>query len=250
MVNLQNQALGVPDRISQECRILAVDDIPSNLRTLYDLLVRGAYKVSVASSGEEAVHTLNHVLIDIAVLDIEMPGMSGLELFAKILKNPVWKSIPVIFVTTDKDGETIKKALSMNAAGYILKPYDEKLIWKQLLAVRQRTTTDQGVVFLVDKLESLRYMIAQYFRSLDKSHMGNAMKEAELAVKTEGILKDIQPEIFTGDITMLLNRLKPLFYNRDFQGMLNMTGHITDWIRKYHDLADKEAEGLLADGDA
>jgi DNA-binding response OmpR family regulator len=80
-------------------RILAVDDDPTAVAALRQILTQRGYEVVTTTSGEEAVVLLADQPFDLAILDVTMPGMSGYELCRQIRKGERTKDLPVIFLT-------------------------------------------------------------------------------------------------------------------------------------------------------
>ncbi len=109
-------------------RLLVVDDSPVTLRSIKAMLEKN-YQISVATSGEQALKSIQKNKPDVILLDYEMPGMDGRETFEKIRENKETCDIPVIFLTGVADKEHIAAVLRLKPAGYLLKPADkEKLI--------------------------------------------------------------------------------------------------------------------------
>lgn len=109
--------------------ILVVDDNPSNIKVLFDLLQESSFRVFVAKSGESALEKIEEALPDLILLDILMPGMDGFETCRKLKENPKTKNIPVIFMTALTEVSDKVKGLSLGAIDYITKPieHDEAL---------------------------------------------------------------------------------------------------------------------------
>jgi putative two-component system response regulator len=107
-------------------RVLIVDD---NLATLKQIgaVLSSEYSVSLAKSGASALKICIQERPDIILLDVEMPDMDGFETIGRLKKNPYLESIPVIFLTGNRDAETEVKALASGARDYITKPV-EKII--------------------------------------------------------------------------------------------------------------------------
>ena len=101
--------------------LLVVDDDILVLATLASGLRDAGYHVIQASSGEEAIELSNQFDVDLAILDIRMPGISGIEL-AKILYEN--KSIPFLFLSAFSDTATVSEAINEGALGYLIKPID------------------------------------------------------------------------------------------------------------------------------
>lgn len=108
-------------------RILVVDDMPSNLRLLATIL-SDRYQVSVASSGREALALLERITPDLIILDVEMPGMSGLDLCRTLKDIAEYRHIPVIFLTGRSDEANEVLGLQLGAVDYITKPFNKAIV--------------------------------------------------------------------------------------------------------------------------
>lgn len=102
-------------------KILIVDDEPANLKVLRQVL-QDLYRLSFARSGEAALELLQKEEIDLILLDIMMPDMTGFEVCEKVKQNPNTARIPVIFVTALKDTIDEEKGFQLGAVDYITKP--------------------------------------------------------------------------------------------------------------------------------
>lgn len=116
-------------------KILLVDDSPLFLRQIKGMLVE-KYDVEMATSADKAILMLDRVQPDLILLDYEMPGTNGREFLMKLRKMPVFKSIPVIFLTAVADKGHIRDVLSLRPDGYILKPVSKKDLLKRISEVR------------------------------------------------------------------------------------------------------------------
>jgi len=116
-------------RVSPSTRILVVDDEPEIAESLADFLVRKeGYAVSLARTGEEAIDFLKSTIgesdeVDLVLLDMRMPGMSGLEVLAWIRQHPVLQYTRVVLLTAATGSNDKVEALSAGADDYITKPY-------------------------------------------------------------------------------------------------------------------------------
>ncbi|NHZ60963.1 ANTAR domain-containing response regulator [Massilia genomosp. 1] len=102
-------------------RILIVDDDPLLLQFLNEVIGHAGYDTVTASSGEEALQQIAAGEPDMALLDITMPGMSGLEL-AHHLKTH--STVPFMFLSAIGDSESTRQAAAYGALGYLVKPVD------------------------------------------------------------------------------------------------------------------------------
>lgn len=119
-----NQALSV-DNTSRKS-ILIVDDDPVMLRTIKTWL-SDKYHVFMANSGANAIALLARNRVDLALLDYEMPVISGAKVFEMMRSEPSTKNIPVMFLTARDDREAVMKVSALRPERYILKgtPPDE-----------------------------------------------------------------------------------------------------------------------------
>lgn len=101
--------------------ILAVDDNPANL-TLVRETLKDLYKVTVVTSGEQAIHFLEKKECDLILLDVCMPGMDGLETLETINQMDITKP-QVIFLTALADKDLIEDGKALGAAACIAKPF-------------------------------------------------------------------------------------------------------------------------------
>jgi diguanylate cyclase (GGDEF)-like protein/PAS domain S-box-containing protein len=104
--------------------ILVVDDNELNRDALSCLLRLQHYDVEVAADGEGALAILAARSFDLVLLDVEMPGLSGLEVLARIRTTSNHTDLPVIMVTARTHGPDIVEAFSSGANDYLTKPID------------------------------------------------------------------------------------------------------------------------------
>lgn len=115
-------------------RILIVDDNPVTIRLLHAMLTRAGYRVIEADSGSRALAILEDDLPDLILLDIDMPGMTGLDACRVIKSAPRTADIPILFVTASDNKEDIVAGFTAGAQDYIIKPST-----KEELLARVRT---------------------------------------------------------------------------------------------------------------
>ena len=104
--------------------LLIVDDEESNRDMLSRRLLRQGFEVLVAEDGPQALAAIARELPDIVLLDIRMPGMSGMEVLRTIREQHSPTQLPVIMVTAEGHSASIVEALQMGANDYVTKPVD------------------------------------------------------------------------------------------------------------------------------
>lgn len=114
-------------------QILVVDDNPGDARLVAEALraVAPAAVPSVAADGDAAMQRLRREgkystapAPDLILLDLRMPGKSGLEVLAEVKQDPNLRSIPVVVLTTSDAPQDVRKAYDLHANCYMTKPMD------------------------------------------------------------------------------------------------------------------------------
>jgi len=118
--------------INKQYNILAVDDAKDTLMLLEFDLAEEGYRVFTADSGEVALRILAEQNIDLILLDMYMPGISGLAMLQKLKSHPVLSSISVIMLSASDDEDQIVAALEFGADDYVTKPYIPKVLLARL----------------------------------------------------------------------------------------------------------------------
>ena len=113
-------------------RILVVDDNPTNLKLVSDLLEWSDYNVSKAGDAEQALDVIRQLPPDLILMDIALPGMDGLTLTRKLKADPATKHIRIIVLTAFAMKGDEQKALDAGCDGYISKPIDTRALPNQV----------------------------------------------------------------------------------------------------------------------
>ena len=115
-------------------RILVVDDSGILLRSVKTMLA-DRYEVAVATDGKKAIERAKRRKPDLILLDYEMPVMDGKETLEELRKDEELKDIPVVFLTSVADRESIAPVLKLKPQGYLLKPIDQKRMFETIESV-------------------------------------------------------------------------------------------------------------------
>jgi CheY-like chemotaxis protein len=110
--------------VSETATILVVDDLPANRDLMARRLERSGFRVVSAASGPEALELLRRTPVDLVLLDIMMPGMTGLDVLKTVRMTRTTATLPVVMVTAKTDSEDVVEALALGANDYVTKPVD------------------------------------------------------------------------------------------------------------------------------
>ena len=113
-------------------KILLVEDNPVNRRLAIFLLRSQGYQVREATSALEAFEILKTEPFDLIVMDIQLPGMDGLEATTKLRAEPATAEIPVVAVTSYAMAGDREKALAAGCSGYVTKPIDKTIFLAEI----------------------------------------------------------------------------------------------------------------------
>ena len=126
-----------------KCRLMIVDDEPALRKALRTSLGASGFEVSEARNGDEALALLTHSPVDVVLLDINMPGRSGIEVCRGI--RDVSTRTGIVMVTVRDSEEDKVQALEAGADDFITKPYRLREMVARLHAVLRRLSTQQDV---------------------------------------------------------------------------------------------------------
>jgi two-component system, OmpR family, KDP operon response regulator KdpE len=131
--------------------ILVVDDEPQIRRVLSTMLTSQGYPVIEARSGEEALEKIRGERIDLILLDVNMPGMSGLEACAQIRRTG---DVPIIMLTVRNSERDKVQALDAGADDYVVKPFGaEELMARIRAALRRAAPVESPPPFVSNDLK-------------------------------------------------------------------------------------------------
>lgn len=114
-------------------RILVVDDSATVRQQVCDTLAAAGYESVQAVDGLDAISKLD-ASVGLAICDINMPRLNGIEMLEKIRTDARWNALPVVMLTTEGQASLIARARQAGAKGWITKPFKADLL---LAAVRK-----------------------------------------------------------------------------------------------------------------
>jgi len=120
-------------------QILVVDDEPDISALVAYHLARASYRVRTAPDGQEALRALETQLPDLIVLDLMLPGVSGMEILREVRRRPETSSLPVILLTARREERERIEGLQMGADDYMTKPFSPQELVLRVAAVLRRS---------------------------------------------------------------------------------------------------------------
>ena len=127
-------------------RILAVDDMPTNLEILRVRLEAQGYEVITAEDGEEALTKARELEPDLVLLDIMMPKLDGIAVLKQLKQDAMLRFVPIILVTAKSDVRDVVSGLDSGGDEYLTKPFEHAALTarvRSLLRVKELHDTVQ-----------------------------------------------------------------------------------------------------------
>ena len=183
--------------MSAPARILVVDDTALNVKLLADLLGAQGYDVFTASSGRQALALVEKEDLDLVLLDVVMPEMSGYEVCRKIRANAATGILPVVMVTALDPGEERIKGIEAGADDFLTKPINQaELLARVRSLLRVRELYEQ----LADLNRTLEQRVREQVGQLErmgrlKRFFSPQLAELIVAGDTEDPLKSHRREV-------------------------------------------------------
>jgi CheY-like chemotaxis protein len=112
--------------------ILIIDDHPVNLELVKVLMVLEGYEVHTAGDAESALVLLSELRPDLVLMDVQLPGMDGLELARRLKADPVHKNVRIVALTAYAMKGDEEKAMAAGCDGYLSKPIDTRTFPKMV----------------------------------------------------------------------------------------------------------------------
>jgi len=160
----------------EHVRVMVVDDEENVRNLLQRILGEAGYEVTTAANGKEALYKASLGEAEIVLLDIKMPGMSGIEVLSKLTADS--PDICTIMVTSVIGTETAVEAMKLGAYDYIIKPFDrndvlQKVLraiarWKRQLQEKRRHLELQKSI--IEKTQLMQEQFAELMSSLAREN--------------------------------------------------------------------------------
>ncbi len=116
-------------------KILSIDDSMTVRKIISTTLSEEYGEVLEAGDTKEALSVLKREGhgVKLMILDVNMPGMDGLEFLENLKAIPIWANIPVIMLTTESKRETVLRAVRAGASNYLVKPFTKEELLEKVV---------------------------------------------------------------------------------------------------------------------
>jgi adenylate cyclase len=177
---------------TEQAHILVVDDDPS-IRRMFQLLLNDTgYRVSTATSGEEALAFLDLVTPDLVLMDLMLPGISGQQVAERIKADTTKPFIPIILVTARNDPKAKVRALDAGADDFLVKPVEFAELLARVRAMLRLQRSQRSLRAEQRKTELLLHLTRELGTTLDLdallTHVLDRLADAVGAVRASIIL--------------------------------------------------------------
>jgi len=130
----------LPDGALQPLRLMYVEDNPSNVELLRQVLkLRPAWTLAVAEDGLQGLARLQAETFDAALVDIDLPGIDGVELCRRLKAEPATRALPLLALSANAMPADVRRALAAGFEAYITKPIDVSRLLAQMDQVLNRS---------------------------------------------------------------------------------------------------------------
>lgn len=188
--------------------VLIVEDNPVNATLLTNQLQGQGFATEVCYSGEECLERVGREEFALVLLDIMMPGISGLEVLPRLRERFPPVELPVIMVTSVDNDDKIVEALGLGANDYIVKPVNIDIAVARISSLLTARAYHLKSLEL-QRLEAIRAMVITYNHEINNP-MTVAMAEVRLAAKS-GDTKNLDRAIGALErITAIVRKIREL----------------------------------------
>lgn len=137
MIRVALKKLTMPVRLEQsstqaQLTVLVIDDDEFQCMVLKKILEESGFRVQLATSGEQGLGYLEKFKVDIVLLDVMMPGLSGIDTLRQLKNDPELSDIPVIMVSGHHEKEVVLDCIMLGAINYIVKPVSKEVLLSHL----------------------------------------------------------------------------------------------------------------------
>lgn len=124
--------------------VLVVDDEPHIGRIVQMRLEQGPFEVRLAETGASALAVLAEEPVDLLILDLMLPGMSGVEVLRTIRSDPQLAALPCLVLTAVGQDEPIREVMALGVSEVMTKPFSPRRLFARALTLTGRSDGERG----------------------------------------------------------------------------------------------------------
>lgn len=204
---------------STGAKVLVVDDEPTILDLLYEDLSEIGYECVKATTGEEALKTLSEDYYDVMLLDLKLPGITGIDVIKKV--KSICPGTAVIVVTGTSDIQTVVEAIKIGAVDYITKPFKIEEVNDNIHRVLENSADNENSRVVSTESAEVKGGKADWMARLDYIARGVA----------------IRLELETGQAAKMIERTATIAFEMDIP-----ESYITKWAEEKKRMNTEEME--------
>ena len=209
--------------------ILIVEDSHTQAAQLKHVLETNHYIVTLAYDGEEAFELLGKRRPTIVISDVVMPGMDGYELCRKVKQNELYKSIPVILLTSLSSPHDIIKGLECGADHFITKPYNKDYLLSHIQYIfvnrelRKTAMADLGIeIFFAGQKHFLTSDRIQILDLLFSTYEAVMQKNRELEQTNQKLVRSLETIKTLGGLIPICSHCKKIRNDKGYWQQLEI----------------------------
>ncbi|MBW2450918.1 MAG: response regulator [Deltaproteobacteria bacterium] len=119
-------------------KILVIEDDPSVCELLFSCLSKAGFLIEISHNGEDGLRSIEEIPPRLVILDLNLPGMNGLDVCRAMRRDPWMSKIPVLMLTGKAEEDDIVTGLEIGADDYMVKPFSPKLLVARVKALLRR----------------------------------------------------------------------------------------------------------------
>jgi DNA-binding response OmpR family regulator len=200
-------------------KVLVVDDEPTILDLLYEYLSETGYECVKATTGEEALKSLSQDRYDVMLLDLKLPGITGIDVIKKV--KSIYPGTAVIVVTGTGDIQTVVEAIKVGAVDCIIKPFKIEEVNKNIHRVLENSADSDNSQGVPTDGAGMKRGKTEWMARLDNIARGVA----------------IRLELETGQAAKMIERTAAIAFEMDIP-----ESYITRWAEEKKRMNTEEME--------
>lgn len=182
---------GRPAKAKLSGKLLVVDDNEMNRDMLSRRLARKGYTVDIACDGAEALEKISAASYDLILLDIMMPGISGLEVLVKLREIHSLVELPIVMATAKDESEDIVEALKLGANDYVTKPLDFPVVLARVSSQLALKKATEEIRRLADEVALRNKFIRKVFGRYLSDDIVESLLESPEGLDLGGSKRDV-----------------------------------------------------------